>query len=113
ADSGATVLSSNATIGASTSLGNNNFALITGPSSVWSNRNDFTVGNFSVGNRLVVSNGATVFTGGNGLLGFHFGANSNSATVTGAGSIWSNYLSTSIGSTGSFNQLVVANGAQV
>src|SRR5207249_2639158 len=85
AGNGAAVLSSNATIGASTSLGNNNLALITDPGTVWSNRSDLKLGNFSSGNRLVVSNGATVFAGGSSVLGVNSGANSNSATVTDSG----------------------------
>src|SRR6185436_14169326 len=68
ASNGATVLSSNAFIGASTSLGNNNFALLTGAGTVWSNRNDFTLGNFSVGNRLVVSNGAGLVVNSNSYV---------------------------------------------
>jgi len=90
ASNGATVLSSNATIGASTSLGNNNFALLTGAGTMWSNRNDFTVGNFSFGNRLVVSNQATVATS-NLFVGFQSASASNRVTADG-GTLRANLL---------------------
>jgi T5SS/PEP-CTERM-associated repeat protein len=116
ASNGATVLSSNAFIGAFTSLGNNNFALLTGAGTLWSNQNNFTIGDYGVGNRLVVSDGGTVFTGGNGVLGVNSGANTNSLVITGSGTRWLGggvVSSLLVGSNGSFNQMTISTGAQV
>ncbi len=113
ASNGATVLSSNATIGASTSLGNNNLALITGAGTIWSNRHAFTLGDFGGGNQLVVSNGAAVFIGGNGLLGINSGANSNAVVASGAGTSLVVASNLYVGSNGAFSRLIVSNGALV
>jgi T5SS/PEP-CTERM-associated repeat protein len=110
ASNGATVLSSNAFIGANTSLGNNNLAVITGAGTLWSNRSDLTVGNFSFGNRLVAGEGATVFVGGHGVIGANSGASSNSVVVTDPETHWLVASNLYLGSNGSFSTLVVSNG---
>ncbi len=84
---GGFVVSSNALIGANIGASGNS-ALVVGAGSVWSNRNDFTIGSDTFGNTLVVSNGATVFAGGSAVLGVNSGANLNSAVVTDAGTRW-------------------------
>jgi len=112
ASNGATVLSSNAFIGASTSLGNNNSALLTGAGTVWSNRADFTVGNFSFGNRLEVSDGALMRMAGNITIGATSGARSNSVTLADAGSqLKTRYVF--LGSNGPLNRLVISNAARL
>src|SRR5256885_5628896 len=63
-----------------------------------------------LGNRLVVSNGAAVFSGGNSVAGTHLGANTNSVLVTGSGTRWiawdgTGVTSLMVGSNGSFNQM--------
>lgn len=83
ASNGATVLSSNAFIGAGTSGGANNLALLMGIGTLWSNRNDFTVGNFNDGNRLEINNDATVVVGGNLVIGANSSSESNRVSVTG------------------------------
>ncbi len=111
---GATVLSSNGTVGASTSLGNNNLALLTGNGTVWSNQSSLNVGRFSFGNRLVASDGANLFVGeNNAVVGVNTAASSNSITLTGAGTRWLSGVNSDmiIGSNGAMNRLVISNGA--
>jgi T5SS/PEP-CTERM-associated repeat protein len=88
----------------------NNSVVVSGSGSVLSNRNQFIVGNYGAGSRLVISSGGKVISGGScvGLT-----ANSNSVLVTDPGSIWSNgFLYVGSGS-GHDNSLVVSNGGQV
>src|SRR4029079_16021752 len=67
----------------------NTLALITGAGSVWSNALDLEVGFFSTNShQMIVSNGATVFAAGNGLIGSVTNANGNSLTVTDPGTSW-------------------------
>ncbi len=113
ASNGATLLSSNTFIGASTSLGNNNLALFTGTGTLCSNRNDFTIGNVNFGNRLVVRNGATVFDGGNVVAGLQSAATLNSILATDPGTrllVASNLF---VGSNGTSSLLVVSNSGTV
>ncbi|HEY6169996.1 MAG TPA: hypothetical protein VI454_18300, partial [Verrucomicrobiae bacterium] len=93
---------------------NANTVSITDPGSRWSVTSNLYVGNSGSGNRLVVSNGAAVFSG-EGDIGFNSGANNNAAVVTGSNSLWRNANGTvlRVGRGGSFNQLVVSNGASV
>src|SRR5262249_34083819 len=107
-------VTSNSFIGLGTSQANSNSVLLTGAGTLWSNQNNFTLGNSSSANRLVVSNGATVFTGRNGLLGVNTGANSNTVMVTDPNSHWSGGGLSSflyVGSNAPFNRLIVSNGA--
>src|SRR5439155_27305428 len=68
-------------------------------------------------NRLVVNNGATVLAGSSSTIGyggdFSGNANSNSATVSGSGSLWSNGLELVVGELGFANRLEVNNGGRV
>ena len=113
ASNAASVLSSNALIGASTSLGNNNFALLTDAGTLWSNRAVFTIGNFGGGNQLIVSNGAAVYSGSNMLIGLNSGAVSNALLLTGAGTslLLGSTADLTVGSNSSFNWLIISNGA--
>lgn len=100
-------------LGANTSSSNNS-AVITGPGSLWAMPNGalFIGQSASVGNRLVVSNGATVHCA-LGWLGFDGTVGPNEAFVTGAGSIWSNNTSLTLGRLGRRSVLVVSNDATV
>jgi T5SS/PEP-CTERM-associated repeat protein len=118
ASNGATVLSSNATIGASSApsfgLGNDNLALLTGAGTVWSNRNVLNLGDFGAGNQMVISNGAAVHVGGNSRIGGDSSARSNSVTVTGPGTKWTvGGVHLYVGSNAPFSRLVISNGARV
>jgi T5SS/PEP-CTERM-associated repeat protein len=95
-------------------LGNNNLALLTDAGTFWSNRNHLTVGNFSVGNQLVVSNGAVLHSGGSSVVGANSSASSNAVTLTGLGSKWAMASGTLfLGSNSPFNRLVITNGARL
>src|SRR5207245_604273 len=65
------------------------------------------------GNQLIVSNGATVFAGGNGVIGLNSGANLNSAVVTDVATRWLVATNLYVGTNGAFNTLVVSNGGLV
>lgn len=90
----------------------NNLAVVSDPGSVWSNTGSLLVGSASVGNQLVVSNGATVF-GYEGVIGYTISGSNNSALVTGSGSTWSNAVDLFVGNDGRGCQLVVSNGGMV
>jgi T5SS/PEP-CTERM-associated repeat protein len=88
----------------------NNLALITGSGSVWNNALDLNIGSFSANNRMIVSNGATVFAAGNGLIGPTANGNGNSVTVTDPGSLWRVASSLYVGSNGALSRLTISNG---
>jgi T5SS/PEP-CTERM-associated repeat protein len=113
---GASVVNSNGTIGYPFSGppgGNGNKVLVTGSGSVWTNLGFLHVGDYSGNaNSLVISNGARVVSVA-GAIGYSYGS-SNSVTVTGSGSVWSNNLNLVIGRGSSYgNSLVISNGGQV
>jgi T5SS/PEP-CTERM-associated repeat protein len=111
---GATVLSSNATIGGITSQASNNLAVLTGVGTLWSNRNVLNVGDFGAGNQMVISNGAAVHVGGDSRIGGEGSARSNSVTVTGPGTKWRvGGVRLYVGSNAPFNRLVISDGALV
>ncbi len=91
----------------------NNLALVTGPGSLWNNTRELSVGLNSIGNQLVVSNGATVFTVANKYIGLNDGALANTALVTDPGSAWLGDDSLYVGLSGSLNRLIVRNGGRV
>ncbi|HOX57256.1 MAG TPA: FG-GAP-like repeat-containing protein [Candidatus Paceibacterota bacterium] len=93
-------------------VSSNNFALITGAGSVWSNRNDLDVGQSGRDNRMVVSDGGRVVSL-TGSVGENGGASNNLVLVTGNGSIWSNSMNLRVGVQGSSNRLVVEAGGRV
>lgn len=110
---GAGVGSSNAFLGLAASASGNS-ALVTGAGTLWSNWNDFVLGNSGAGNELVISNGAAMHIGGDSLVGGDSSARSNSVTVTGSGTKWSvGGVRLFIGSNAPFSRLVISNGALV
>ncbi len=91
----------------------NNCAVVSGPGSVWNNNGGLTVGNGGWHNSLVISNGGQVFNS-HGVLGDNFiGSSSNTALVTGPGSLWKNSSDLEVGGYGSANTLVISNGGWV
>ena len=90
----------------------NNFALVTGGGSLWTNRLDLTVGEFGRDNQLIVSNGARVVSR-LGTLGLRAGSSNNLVVVTGSGSSWTNHLGVTVGVEGNGNRLVIEAGGQV
>src|SRR5689334_21610198 len=96
---------------------NSNEVRLLSPSARWFMGGSLYVGNNGAANRLVVSNGATVLARGSGTLGyggdFSGNANSNSATVSGAGSLWSNGVELVVGELGFANRLEVNDGGRL
>ncbi len=92
--------------------GNNNAVTVSGTGSVWNNSAPLFIGFAGNGNQLAVSNGAVVINT-IGYLGENAGANNNRVTVTDPGSRWINRNSLLIGNQGSFNSLLISNGAEV
>ena len=106
-------------LGNSTSS-SNNFALVTGAGSVWSNSGPLYVGSYGSFNSLYVANSAKVVStsghigaGGFTNLGVALWANNNSAVVTGTGSVWSINGEFSVGGVGVGNSLIITNGGMV
>src|SRR5207245_1214085 len=104
--------------GSSCSIGNenissNNAAVVTGPGSSW-NCNLFTfVGFGGRNNSLLVAEGG-LLANYVGSIGNSFADGSNNlATVTGAGSLWSNTFELYVGNVGAGSRLVVSNSAIV
>jgi T5SS/PEP-CTERM-associated repeat protein len=95
-------------IGGNSVSSSNNSVLVTDPGSVWSN--DLLYVGSGVGNRLVISNQASVFSSG-AILSDVGGRGRSSVLVTGSGSIWSNTYYLYVGLGGQNNSLNIADGA--
>jgi len=65
---GGVVRNSRGYVGGNT-FSSNNLALVTGAGSLWTNRQQLHIGLNGTGNQLVVSNGGTVFTAANKVMG--------------------------------------------
>lgn len=76
------------------------------------NTNDLLLGYGGTGNTLVLQAGGTA-TNVNAFIGYLSTADSNAATVTGAGSIWTSTGAFHLGYDGSDNTLTIANGGKV
>jgi len=115
---GGGVISSNVFI-AEVSKWSNCSAVITGSGSYWSNTGTLTIGsvanrgnNPSSGNSLLIADGGHV-TDSNAVIANSTNFFSNSVTVTGAGSLWSNSGTLTIGAVGARNSLIISNGGRV
>ncbi|MEI6345444.1 MAG: autotransporter-associated beta strand repeat-containing protein [Verrucomicrobiota bacterium] len=96
------------------SSASNNSVTVAGVGSLWNNAGDLYVGYSGSGNSLLITNGAVVRSGFSqfgSAISLYYGY-SNSAVVTGAGSLWSNISSLTIGWNGG-GELTVANGGTV
>jgi len=89
---------------------NSNTATLAGAGSRWSLSGVF-VGVFGSGNRLVVSNGATVLTSSSSVLGYDSSCSSNEAVITGPGTSWMNLSQLFVGYDGRDHRLRVDDGA--
>ena len=54
-----------------------------------------------------------VLSNGSGVLGYAAGGSSNTALVSGSGSVWKNATNLIVGFLGTANQLIVTNGGRV
>jgi T5SS/PEP-CTERM-associated repeat protein len=74
---------------------------------------DYAVGTNGSFNALIVTNAGVVRVSSSSRIGYTSTSSNNYALVSGVGSLWSNGVELSIGSTGSFNRLTVNDGARV
>jgi T5SS/PEP-CTERM-associated repeat protein len=88
-----------------------NSVLITDSGSAWITDGQFVVGDGSLGNSLVISNGGSVISS-DGYLGYSIYAD-GSVLVTGSGSIWTNRANLQVGSYGGNTRLTIQNGGKV
>ena len=112
---GGTVSSTITYIGADVSSSNNS-VVVTGFGSLWTNSSDLYVGYYGSYNQLVISNGGTMAVVGDVYgMAIGYGSNSwnNSALVTGVGSVLTNDCNLNVGYSGSYNSLVISDGATV
>lgn len=97
----------------------NNTVVLTGPNTTWNNEYSVFVGMAGGGGSLIISNGATMTTGGgwglshDGALGVDPTSSNNRALVTGAGSVWNCADNLYVGFDGPGNSLVISNGGRV
>jgi T5SS/PEP-CTERM-associated repeat protein len=95
------------------SSSSNNVMRVTDPDSVWSNRSDLCVGYDGAGNVLVVTNGGTVLTRGDGFVGGNPFNSNNVVMVSGNGANWQISGSLYVGWPGTSNRLFIATGGAV
>jgi len=93
--------------------GSLNSVLVTGPGSTWQINSNLSVGRSGALCNLIISNGASVFTGGLAMLGADTNAAHNVALVTDPGSSWLINSNLFVGSNGALCNLVISNGARV
>jgi len=91
---------------------NNNWILVTGASSVFSNRNGLVLGQDGADCWMTISNGAAVYDL-NGTVGSGLTASNNVATVTGSNTVWHNFGTLIVGSSGDTNTLFVRDSGTV
>ena len=109
-----TVFSTTGNIGVN-STSSFNAVTLTDTGSVWRNSGAINVGGVQINtynNQLIISNGALVTSGSGGIGGGSSQAKSNSVTVTGLGSTWTNAGALTIGGAANdnWNGLTVTNG---
>jgi T5SS/PEP-CTERM-associated repeat protein len=107
---GGLVVNNNAYVGMETNAYGNS-ALVTGTGSVWRSGGKLYVGAAGSSNTMMVSIGGHVVSG-DSAIGSGATASNNTVEVSGAGATWTT-AGLSVGQTGSFNRLVVADGGQV
>jgi T5SS/PEP-CTERM-associated repeat protein len=111
--SGGVIANNNGRLGVF-NLSDGNLAVVSGAGSLWTNRGEVDVGQGGSFNQLFVTNGGKIAS-----VGAYIGANAaqsgsgngNVVILTGAGSAWTNTDHFGLGNLGSFNQLVITNGA--
>ena len=90
--------------------GNFQTNIINGVVSNWTG--DYLIGSNLFADALLIQNGG-VLSNGNGYLGYEIGADNNTALVSDSNSMWSLAGALVVGNSGSGNQLVLTNGANV
>ncbi|HUJ72650.1 MAG TPA: hypothetical protein VLZ30_10415, partial [Verrucomicrobiae bacterium] len=91
--------------------GNNNTVVVSGTGSTWSNASLLSIGDSSLANTLIITNGGAVYDG-DSLVGS--GGKSNTVTVSGTGALWQSAGALQIGFNGSdSNTLTIGSGGTV
>lgn len=105
------LMTSRITILGQESAAASNLALVSGTGSSWSVQQSMNVGGEGGFNRLIITNGGILTSGSASIAssGASTGS-SNLAIITGAGSVWTNTGSFTIGAFGRGNQLLITNG---
>jgi T5SS/PEP-CTERM-associated repeat protein len=109
---GGRVLDLSADVGNAASA-SNNWVIVAGSGSLWSNNGNLAVGFYGAGNQMTITNGGTVLAGGVGYIGRMLGSTNNSVLVAGSGSLWTNNSLLYVGHNGAFNQMAITNGGVV
>jgi len=91
-----------------------NVAIVSGSGSLWTNNGELDIGPSGSFNNLLITNGGQMFSAGafigaNAVQGGS--GNSNLVVLAGQGSSWTNTAGLGLGNIGSYNQLVISNGA--
>ena len=112
--SGAHVYDANGYLDGLIQNSSNNWALVTGSNSLWSNSASLYVGVNGSGNKLTISDGAVVAD----LNGYvddlkSTNASNNSVLVTGSNSVWTNSGGLTVGLSAQGNSLKITNGGSV
>jgi T5SS/PEP-CTERM-associated repeat protein len=108
---GGVVRSANATLRGTAGPNNDNQLIVTGTGSVFSADIELDVGFVGAGNRMVVSNGATLKTGF-ADIGVATSSN-NEMVVTGPGTTWTNSSDLYVGGVSTGNRLIISNSAEI
>jgi T5SS/PEP-CTERM-associated repeat protein/autotransporter-associated beta strand protein len=96
-------------IGGSLSASNNS-VLVTGANSRLNSSGQLSLGSGGGGDSLVISNGGTVAVSSSSIVGSDGSSLNNSALVTGAGSLWTNSGTLTLGLNNTNNALTVSDG---
>jgi T5SS/PEP-CTERM-associated repeat protein len=95
----------------------NNAVYVVDAGSVWFNRTNVYVGYNGAGNRLIITNGGSVFCAANffapSYVGYNSSSSNNAVLVSGVGSIWTNGSDINVGYSGSANTLTITNGGKM
>ncbi len=89
----------------------NNAVTVTGAGSVWSNKNDLALGFAGTGNQLTIADGGAIYCGRSFLGNLDY-SSSNTALVTGTGSVWGCSSNLTVGY-GYGNALNISSGGSV
>lgn len=100
-------------VGAGAGAANSNSAAISGAGSRWQVAGEVAAGAAGAFNQLTVSDGALVGAASGRVGGPQLASSNNLAAVTGAGSVWSNATSLVVGDVSPGNQLLVGGGGSV
>jgi T5SS/PEP-CTERM-associated repeat protein len=109
---GGLVVSGDGEVGVNANGSSNNAVVVSDSGSAWKCAGSLLLGQATVYNSLVISNGAQVVDA-SCEIGVAAPSSSNTVVVTGSGSVWSNEGAVVVGEFGGGNRLLVSNGGSV